>query len=151
MQSNALAYAAPLGRLLLCLIFVMSAMGKLTDWAPPAQMIADKGLPAPDALLAIAVALELIGGISVLIGFQARWGAVALLLFLVPVSLIMHNFWTIEDPGQRMGQMINFMKNVSIAGGLVFVLAMGPGPFSVDNLLGRKRTPLQPLRPANPI
>lgn len=151
MQSNALAYVAPLGRLLLCLIFVMSAMGKLTDWGPPAQMIADKGLPAPDALLAIAVALELIGGISVLIGFQARWGAVALLLFLVPVSLIMHNFWTIEDPGQRMGQMINFMKNVSIAGGLVFVLAMGPGPFSVDNLLSRKRTPLQTLRPANPI
>lgn len=149
MQPNTLAYVVPLGRLLLCLIFVMSAIGKLADWAPPAQMIADKGLPAPDAFLAIAVALELIGGISVLVGFQARWGAVALLLFLVPVSLIMHNFWAIEDPGQRMGQMINFMKNVSIAGGVLFVLAMGPGPFSIDNLLNARRDARQPTRPAN--
>jgi putative oxidoreductase len=151
MQSHALAYAAPFGRLLLCLIFVMSAAGKVTDWGPPAQMIADKGLPAPDALLAIAVALELIGGVSVILGFQARWGAVALLLFLVPVSLIMHNFWTIEDPAQRVGQMINFMKNVSIAGGLLLVLAVGPGPCSVDNLLAAKRKPHEPLRPAGPV
>src|SRR5262245_38628741 len=122
MSPRSLAFAAPVGRVLLSLIFVLSALGKLADWQGPAKMMAEKGLPSVDALLAVAVALELIGGLAVMIGFQARWGAVALLAFLIPVTVIMHNFWAFEEP-QRTEQMINFMKNVAIAGGVTLVLA----------------------------
>ncbi len=79
------------------------------------------------------MALEIIGGLSVLLGFYTRFGALALLLFLVPVTLIMHNFWAIEDAAAAQEQMINFMKNVSITGAVLFILAVGPGPISIDN------------------
>ena len=106
-------------------------------------MMADKGLPAVDALLSVAVGLELVGGILVLLGLYARWGALALLAFLVPVTLIMHNFWTLPE-AEAMKQMINFMKNVSIAGGLLMVLALGAGPLSIDAL--RQKPPVPPPR-----
>jgi putative oxidoreductase len=138
---HVLRFFAPLGRLLLSLIFVASAAGKLSDWQGPAKMMADKGLPAVDVLLSIAIALEIFGGVLVMLGFYTRCGAFALLVFLVPVSLIMHNFWTIDDVPQRMEQMINFMKNVSISGGLVMVLALGPGPLSIDSLRQPKPKP----------
>jgi len=98
-------------------------------------MMAERGLPAVGALLAVAVALELIGGVSLLLGLYARLGALALLVFLVPVSLIMHNFWAFEEGPERMAQMISFMKNVAIAGGVTMVLALGAGPCSIDRLL----------------
>ena len=128
---------APLGRFLLSLIFVASAAGKLADWNGTLKMLVDKDLPSPDVLLSIAVALEIIGGLMVMLGFFARWGAVALLLFIVPASVLMHNFWA-ADPSVSQMQMINFMKNVSITGGLLLVLAFGSGPFSLDSLLRRK-------------
>ena len=79
MTQSPAAWAAPLGRLLLASIFVLSAVGKLNDWHGTAGMMANRGLPAPDALLAIAVGLELVGGIMVVLGLYARWGALALL------------------------------------------------------------------------
>ena len=139
MGTSAVAWFAPLGRLLLSLIFISSAIAKLKDWQAPAQMMADKGLPAVDALLTVAVGLELVGGILVLLGLYARWGAVALLAFLAPVTVIMHNFWAVPE-AESMNQMINFMKNVSIAGGLVMVLSLGPGPLSID--WARQRQPV---------
>ncbi len=134
MSNHPLNYLAPAGRLLLATIFVASGANMITDWETPAQMMADKGLPAVPVLLSVAVALEIIGGLSVLVGAYARLGALLLLAFLVPVSLVMHDFWTMEG-AERMTQMINFMKNVSIAGGVVLVLAFGAGPLSVDRLL----------------
>jgi uncharacterized membrane protein YphA (DoxX/SURF4 family) len=127
----------------LALIFILSAVGKLQDWQGTVQMMADRGLPMPDVLLSISVGLELVGGVLVVLGLYARWGAVVLLLFLVPVSVIMHNFWAVPEDQMQM-QMINFMKNVSIAGGLVFLLAMGAGPVSIDAL--RERRLARPAR-----
>mgnify|MGYP002623001026 CR=1 FL=1 len=141
MTQNPLGWLAPIGRALLAAIFILSGVDKLQHWSDTAQVMADRGLPAVDALLSIAVGLELVGGIMVLIGLYARWGAAVLLAFLVPVSLIMHNFWAAPEPRQ-MTEMIHFMKNASIAGGLVFVLAVGAGPVSIDAL--RRRKPLGP-------
>jgi putative oxidoreductase len=140
MSPNPTAWAAPLGRLLLSSIFILSAVGKLNDWQGTAEMMAARGLPAVDALLSIAVGLELVGGVLVLLGLYARWGALTLLIFIVPVTLIMHNFWAQPD-AQRMAELVNFMKNVAITGGLLFVLAMGAGPYSVDALWQRKPPP----------
>ena len=144
MQTSPIQYAAPVGRILLSLIFLASAAGKITDWEAPAGMMAERGLPAANVLLSVAVALEIIGGVSVLLGLYARLGALALLAFLIPVSLIMHNFWAFEEP-ERMGEMVNFMKNVSIMGGLTMVLALGAGPCSVDSMLEPRPKP-----PASP-
>lgn len=137
MQTSPIQYLAPVGRILLSIIFLASAVAKITDWQQPAGMMAEKGLPAVNVLLSIAVALEIIGGVSVVLGLYARLGALALLAFLIPVSVLMHDFWTFEEP-ERTGEMISFMKNVSIMGGVTMVLALGAGPCSIDHFLRPK-------------
>ncbi|MEX0676652.1 MAG: hypothetical protein WD063_06225 [Pirellulales bacterium] len=77
-------------------------------------------------------------------GLYARLGALALLAFLIPVSVVMHNFWAIDEGPERMGQMINFMKNVSITGGVTLVLALGAGPCSIDSLMKPRPKPVTP-------
>jgi len=100
-------------------------------WGDTASHMAEKGMVAIPLFLGAAVLLELAGGLSVLLGYHARWGAMLLIIFLVPVSLVMHNFWALE--GQQMqNQMQHFMKNVTIIGGLLAVAAAGAGRFSLD-------------------
>jgi putative oxidoreductase len=149
MPNQIARYAAPVGRILLSLIFLLSAAGKFNDWPSTTKMLTDKGLPAADALLSVAVVLEIVGGASVLLGLYARLGAVALLAFMLPVTFIMHNFWTYEG-AENMNQMINFMKNVSITGGIVLVLAFGAGPSSIDSLSEPKPKPIPAPRPTLP-
>ncbi|MCA9202120.1 MAG: DoxX family protein [Planctomycetales bacterium] len=120
-----------LGRILLSAIFLMSAIHKLTHWsATEAQMQSDR-LAWVSLLLAGAVALELAGSLMVLVGFQARWGALLLFVFLIPVTFIVHDFWTYEGQEQQT-QMINFIKNLAVMGGTLMVMAFGAGAFSVD-------------------
>ncbi|HJZ89507.1 MAG TPA: DoxX family protein [Gemmataceae bacterium] len=129
-------YCSPLaalcGRILLSAIFLLSAFGKMMDWSGTAAGMEKHGMVAVPFFLAGAIALELGGGLSVLLGLKARWGAVALLVFIVPATLIFHNFWA-EDGAARMNQMTNFMKNIAIMGGLLTVVAHGAGGFSIDN------------------
>ena len=66
-----------------------------------------------------------------MVGFKARWGALALLIFLVPVTLVFHNFWAVP-PDQQQIQTVNFLKNLSIGGGLLIILGRGAGAFSID-------------------
>ncbi|MEX2318064.1 MAG: DoxX family protein [Pirellulales bacterium] len=146
MPTPSIRYVAPLGRLLLALIFILSAVGKFNDWQGTAKMLADRGLPAADALLSVAVVLEIAGGVSVLVGLFARVGALFLLAFLIPVTLVMHNFWAYEG-AEQMGEMINFMKNVSITGGVLLVMAFGAGPCSIDNLVAPPPRP-KPVVPS---
>jgi putative oxidoreductase len=139
-------YAAPFGRILLALIFIASAFGKFADWQMPLKMMTDKGVPKPEVLLPIAVAFELAGGLSVAAGFYARVGGLMLLAFLIPVSYFMHDFWNYEDAAQRMEQMINFMKNVSIMGGALLVIAFGSGVCSIDHWRAKASSSGQPAK-----
>jgi putative oxidoreductase len=136
-------WAQFLGRVALGLIFVLSAAGKLTGWQGTVAYAASKGVP--EFLLVIAAALELLGSIGLIVGFKARWAAVALLVFLTPATLIFHNFWAVPA-SERQGQMVHFLKNLSIAGGLLIVFARGAGAFSIDSI--RSRTTSDPLQPA---
>ena len=134
---NALCEAVKLygplaGRILLALIFVTSGYGKLMAFDATAGYIASKGLPLPQLAAAGAIAVELVGGILLVIGWQARWAATAIFLFLIPTTLIFHPFWAAEVARKGMEQ-IQFMKNLSIMGGLLYVMAYGAGPFSLDN------------------
>lgn len=118
-----------LGRLGLGAIFVTSGLGKLAAWSGTAAFAASKGVPG--ALLAGAVALELLGGLSLVAGWKTRWGVAALLVFLAPVTVVFHGFWGAHGADAQL-QLIQFLKNLSIAGGLLAVWAAGPGALSVD-------------------
>jgi putative oxidoreductase len=121
------------GRLALGAIFLLSVTGKLTNWSGTVAYAATKGVP--EVLLAGATALELVGVVLLLAGFKTHWGAAALVVFLLPVTLVFHNFWAVQGAAHHQ-QLVEFLKNVAIAGGLLVEFVSGPGAFSLDALLG---------------
>lgn len=122
---------ALVGRILLALLFIWSGWGKLNGFSGTVGFIGSQGLPMPQVLAAIAIAVELGGGILLLIGLKTRWVAMALVLFLIVITPIFHNFWNAPAAQVQM-QEINFLKNVAIMGGILMVAAFGPGRLSVD-------------------
>lgn len=127
-----------LGRVLLSLIFVMSAIHKITAWNETAEQMTQAGVPAVPLMLAGAIVFELCGGLSLMLGVKARFGAVLLILFLIPTTYFFHDFWSHEGQEQQT-QMIQFMKNLAILGGLFLVAGLGPGGCCV--LDGRRTGP----------
>ena len=125
-------YGPLAGRILLAQLFIMSGWGKVTGFAGTVGYMAAKGMPLAEFFAVGAIVFELGGGIALLLGWQARWAALALLVFTLPATLIFHNFWAV-DAAQAQGQMIHFMKNLCIMGGMLYVMAFGAGPLSVDN------------------
>jgi putative oxidoreductase len=119
------------GRILVALIFVISGFSKITGFEGVTGYIASKGLPMPALLAALTIALELGGGILLVIGYKVRIVAVLFFLWLVPTTFLFHRFWGI-DPAQAQNQMNNFMKNVSIMGAMLLLAAFGPAGYSVD-------------------
>ncbi|HEY7945703.1 MAG: DoxX family protein [Burkholderiales bacterium] len=122
---------ALLGRVLLAGIFVYSGFGKITAFHDNVGYIASAGLPMPQVLAVGAIMVEFIGGLALLIGFRARWAALAFVVFLIVITPIFHNFWS-APAAEAMGQQINFIKNIAIIGGMLMVMAFGPGRYSVD-------------------
>ena len=121
-----------LGRVLIALIFLRSAVGKIVGFTATAGLMAGKGMPYPEYLLVAAIAIELIGGTALVFGYKVRPAAAALIVFLVPATLIFHNYWS-ADAAQVVNQTTHFFKNVAIIGALVFLMGMGAGPASMDN------------------
>jgi putative oxidoreductase len=128
--------AALAGRFMLSLVFILSGLSKLAGWSSTAGMMASKGIPMANVLLAGTVAIEVLGGLAILFGLHARLAAGILFLFLIPVTLIFHNFWTMQGM-ERIDMMAHCLKNVSIMGGLLMIVALGAGGYSLD---ARKRT-----------
>jgi putative oxidoreductase len=126
--------AALVGRIALSAIFLLSGFNKITNWSGTADHMAHEGMVAVPVFLAGAIAFEVLGGLSLLLGVYGRVGAAALIAFLIPATLIFHDFWAV-DPAQQQNQMIHFLKNVAIMGGLLTVVAHGTGRFSVDRRL----------------
>jgi len=119
------------GRILLSGIFLMSGAMKIVNWSGTAAAMQGEGMPAVPVFLALAIAAEMIGGLAVLLGCYARPAALMLALYLVPVTLTFHHFWTYEGSA-RENQMQHFAKNVTIIGGLVTLAGAGAGRFSLD-------------------
>ncbi|MGH8852094.1 MAG: DoxX family protein [Casimicrobiaceae bacterium] len=122
---------ALLGRALLAGIFVYSGLGKITAFQVSVGYIASAGLPMPQVLAVLAIFVEFFGGLALLIGFRARWAALAFVVFLIVITPIFHNFWS-APPADTMAQQTNFIKNIAIIGGMLMVMAFGPGRYSVD-------------------
>ncbi len=131
MNPNVSNAAALLGRILLALIFITSGFGKITGFEGTVGYIASKGLPLPQLGAIVAIIVELGGGILLVIGYKARWAAVALAIFTLAAAIFFHNYWAVEA-AEKMAQQINFWKNISMAGGMLMVFAHGPGRYSVD-------------------
>jgi len=121
----------PVGRVLFALIFVASMIGHFSS-AEIAQASAH-GVPLATILVPLAGIIALAGGVSIRLGYRARFGAFLLLVFLVPVTLVMHKFWGIADPQMAMMQKVNFLKNTSLIGACLLVMYYGSGPYSLDS------------------
>lgn len=131
MNPNSANVVALVGRILLALIFVNAGFHKIGGFEGTVGAIASKGLPMPQVLAALTVALELLGGILLIVGYKVRWVALAFFLWLIPTTFLFHKFWGI-DAAQVQNQMNHFMKNVSIMGGMLLLVGFGPGALSVD-------------------
>lgn len=134
--SGGWSYLAVPGRLLLSVIFLISGCLKVTHFSTYAGFMPPT-MPAPKVMLGLAAFAELAGGLSLLLGLWSRIGALGLFVFLIPTTLMFHNFWA-ADAAHYQEQFANFLKNVAIMGGLLMVMAHGAGPLSVD-AIGRRR------------
>lgn len=131
MQSTINKFGPLLGRILLGLIFLLSGLGKIGGFVGTAGWMTSKGLPMAEVLLAITVVIEIGASLMIIGGFKARLGAAALFLWMIPVTFLFHNFWSMPAAEQQI-QMIMFMKNLGLMGGMLYIMAFGSGPMSLD-------------------
>ena len=124
-MDNLQALSAPIGRLLLSMIFIFSGFTKITGYAATQGYMEAMGVPV--MLLPLVIAVELLGGIAILLGFKARLVAILMAGFSVVSALLFHQFWIDES------QMNPFMKNIAMAGGFLMIFAHGAGAYSIDN------------------
>ncbi|HXN05623.1 MAG TPA: DoxX family protein [Nitrospiria bacterium] len=120
------SYVMLIGRVLVASIFVLSGISKIGNFSGTSQFMASKGLPASDFLLVMTIIIEVLGGISIIFGYKAKWGAWALFVFMIPVTLVFHTNFADQN------QMIHFLKNISMMGGLLYIASAGSGPLSLE-------------------
>lgn len=126
-----------LGRLMIVTIYMLSGLGnKIPNFKGVVQAMEGEGVPAASVLLVGAIAFLVVGSLSVLVGWKARIGAGLLFVFLVLATYYFHDFWNFQGAEQQ-AQMIQFMKNLSLMGAMVFLIANGPGAGSIDNASSR--------------
>jgi len=125
------------GRILLSVMFLISGVFKVAAYSQIVGYAAAMHLPAPGVAIALAAAVELACGLAVLAGFKTRIVAWVLFLYLIPVTFLFHNFWAVQGAEQQT-QMVNFLKNAAIMGGLLVLAVNGAGPYSADGALAKK-------------
>jgi len=129
-------YGPLAARILLAQLFIVSGCGKIAAFAKTAAFMAGMGLPFSTVLLTLTIALEVGGGVLLAAGWRARWIAAAFFAFSFLTAVIFHPFWQ-ADAASFGAQLNNFMKNLAIMGGMLYVMAYGAGPVSVDNAGGQ--------------
>lgn len=125
------------GRILIAVIFLISGFFKVGGYAQIVAYATAVHLPAPGVAIAAAAAVELAGGLAILVGFKTRFAAWLLFLYLIPVTYVFHNFWAVQGQEQQM-QMVNFLKNVAIMGAMLVLSVNGAGAYSADAKLAKK-------------
>ena len=119
-----------LGRFFFALIFLMAGANHFSSQT--IAFAASQGVPLASIAVPLSGVLSIAGGLSILLGYRAKLGAWLIVLFLVPVTVMMHKFWLVQDPMMAQIQMILFMKNVAMLGGALLISQLGAGPFSLD-------------------
>ena len=125
-----------LSRLMIATIFLLSAVGnKIPKFDDVAALMKSQGIPQPQVMLAGAILFLIAGSLSIILGYKARIGAGLLFVFLVLATYYFHDFWNVINPLKqqlKQEQMIQFMKNLSLMGTMLFVMANGSGAMSLD-------------------
>jgi len=129
-------YAVLAGRQLFSVIFIIASAGHFNPRTIEAA--AAHGVPLPYLVVPLSGIIALLGGVSVLLGFQTRLGAWLLVIFLVPVTVVMHNFWSVSDPIALQIEKAMFMKNITMLGGALVISYFGAGPLSLDALISQR-------------
>jgi putative oxidoreductase len=120
------------GRFLLSLIFIFSGIGKIGAFSTYTGFVAAAHLPLPKVSITIAIIVELLGGLAIMTGLYARFAAWVVFLYLIPTTIMFHNFWTLQGAA-RMDNLIHFEKNFAIMGGLLILASAGAGAYSIDS------------------
>lgn len=131
------AVMALAGRLLIAAIFLMSGIAKLTDLPGTVAHMTKMGIPYAETLAMVAGVAEILGAASLILGLLTRIGALGLFVYMIPATLIFHAFWNAQG-AEHLTQMVNFMKNLAIMGGLSTLVAVGALRFSVDHRIRRR-------------
>jgi len=128
------AHLSWISRLLLSGIFILSGFNKLTAFANMSGFLASLGWPAPSLWLALAILFEVIGGLCLLLGFRVRWASLALILFTVLATALVHGALLSHaaDAMAKQEQMVNILKNIAIIGGLLKYYLDGAGRYALD-------------------
>ncbi len=125
-----------LARIMLVALFIQAGWSKLFNYPGLATMLTARGVPSPSVAAVFVIAVELLGGLAILLGIWTRPLALLMAVYTIATAFIGHRFWELDGPA-RAANLINFYKNWSIAGGFLLLAATGPGRFALDNL----RTP----------
>lgn len=128
-----------LGRLAIAWFFLTEVYTRASAWDGNVDQLAILNLPAPPVLLALALIVMILGGLSLLLGFHARHGAILLFGFTVVASVIVHDYWHLKDAVSRAADYEIFARNIAIAGGLLLIVGMGAGPVALDNTGQKKK------------
>jgi putative oxidoreductase len=118
-------YLPLIARTFLSLIFLYAGIKHILDFASTQAMMSKLGIPAAGLLLVGTIVFQLLGGLSLVLGYKAKWGAILLILFLIPATLVFHSPF---NPDEQ----INFLKNLALIGALLMVFERGAGPVSLD-------------------
>lgn len=121
-----------IGRIIVGMFYLYNASNHVIQLNMMAAYAGSKGVPAPQLAVLAAGALLLVGGLSLITGYQPFIGVIAIVLFFLPVTFMMHNFWAASEPMEKMSQLVNFTKNMALMGSALMFLAIPrPWPFSL--------------------
>ena len=121
-----------IARILISLLFLWAGFRKVLNWNSTEDSMKNKKTKGIAFLLPIAVGFQILGGLSVLLGFYARIGAILLILFIIPATIQMHDFWNLHGK-ERITEKAHFFKDMAIIGGLLLLFLIGPGNYSLTN------------------
>lgn len=139
MNSTVQGLASLAGRILISIIFLLSAVGnKIPNFNQVKDYISSEGVPMPSVMLFGGIVFLTAGSLSIISGYYTRIGSLLLLVFLVLATYFFHDFWNFPE-AEVQPQMIQFMKNLSLMGTMVFLFANGPGSMSIDAVLKNRR------------
>jgi putative oxidoreductase len=138
-------FVSLVARLMIAAIFLASAAGnKIPNFTAVAETMGAAGIQQPKIMLAGAIVFLILGSVSVVVGYYARFGALLLLVFLIAASYYFHAFWKLPAGPEQMTELISFMKNVALMGTMVFIMANGAGAWSIDACRRCSEEPSEP-------